>query len=109
MDREFPKYVNVYELSQRCGGREEGGWYYDVGSPLESIRVDNEDELNKIKSMMLNRYELDEDGKYTPHNEDDVDRGRIRGRTSCAGGYDIEIFVEYKFAEFFPQEKPIYE
>jgi hypothetical protein len=32
-------YVNVYLVGRMYGGREEGGWYYDVGTPMAAIPV----------------------------------------------------------------------
>lgn len=29
-------WVNAYEISQRFGGHEEGGWFFDVGTPIWS-------------------------------------------------------------------------
>jgi len=29
-------WVNAYEVSQRFGGHEEGGWFFDVGTPIYS-------------------------------------------------------------------------
>ena len=103
--REWPRYVNVYEVGQAYGGSEEGSWWFDVGTPIESVRVDDWTELNAMLVRLRVRYELDEDGNYT--GEDDVQRRR--GRTSCAGGYDIEISVQDKFAEAYPTERPRYE
>ena len=29
-------WVNAYEVEQRFGGHEEGGWFFDVGTPIYS-------------------------------------------------------------------------
>lgn len=30
-------YFNIYEIGRAYGGSEEGGWYYDYGTPVESV------------------------------------------------------------------------
>jgi len=95
---EFPRYLNVYRVEQSFGGHEEGGWWYDVGEPLESVLVDNEAEEKQVKAKLESRYAASPD-----------DRERMRGRTSAAGGYDISIYSQYHFARFFPEERPRYE
>ena len=32
-------YINTYECHQRYGGPEEGGWWYEVGEPVQSVAV----------------------------------------------------------------------
>jgi len=99
--REWPKYVNVYEVGQAYGGCQEGGWWFDTGTPLESVRVDNPTELEATIIKMGDRYEM--------NSNENWDISRKRGSTSCAGGYDICIRIEENFAEAFPQTKPTYE
>lgn len=36
-----PWYVNVYEQDRGYGGPEEGGWYYDIMTPIRQERFDN--------------------------------------------------------------------
>ena len=35
-------YVNAYLVAQVYGGREEGGWYYSVGTPLAAIPIETQ-------------------------------------------------------------------
>ena len=37
------KYLNIYEIGQAYGGPEEGGWWYTVGTPVESEKFLNRD------------------------------------------------------------------
>jgi len=99
--REWPAYLNVYEVRQLKGGSEEGAGCYDVGVPLESIQVDSRADLD----AMLKRLEA----RYHICNRDQWDVGRLRGRTSAAGGYDIEIRAEPEFAAYFSATRPRYE
>lgn len=32
-------FVNVYNVQQAYGGPEEGGWYYDVGTPMLCLKT----------------------------------------------------------------------
>jgi hypothetical protein len=32
-------YLNAYNVFQAFGGKEEGNWYYDVGTPIASIPI----------------------------------------------------------------------
>jgi hypothetical protein len=44
-------YLNAYEVSQAYGGREEGGWYYEVGEPLASIPIPTKHEKGQSYYM----------------------------------------------------------
>ncbi len=107
-------YVNVYSVTQSKGGNEEGGWYYSVGSPEESIRVTSTEELEATLAKMRSRYAIAADSlsEYA-HKGDwehpDFDRRRNRGKKSAAGGYNMEIKVEDRMAQYFPQERPYYQ
>ena len=105
----YPKYLNVYKITQAYGGPQEGGWWFDVGEPLESVCVDDEAQHFQALNVLRSRYELSHEGKYVPNDPDCLELERVRGRTSAAGGYDVEIYEEDYFAKPFPQEKPTYE
>jgi len=74
-------FVNVYEIEQRYGGPEEGGWYYTAGTPVESVRVQTLAEAEQLLVRKLNRY----DGK------------------------EFRADIEEHFARPFPQKRPHYE
>lgn len=94
----WPQFVSAYEVSQGYGGPEEGGWWRDYFSPLESVRVDDAAEREAVLARLRERYELDADGRYVPSDEENPDIQRVRGRTSCAGGHDIWVCSEHQFA-----------
>ena len=87
-------YVNVYEVDRVKGGSEEGGWWYDAGQPIESVRVRSRIEAAILKTELADKYR-DEQPK--------------RNRYSVIGGPDIEIFIEDHFAREFPERRPLYE
>ena len=95
-------FVNAYNVHQSYGGPEEGGWWRDVFEPLESVKVDSDAERDATLARLRKRYDLDEDGNYlhaNDHEHPDFDRQRSRGRTSCAGGYDVAVYCEDSFAQ----------
>jgi hypothetical protein len=101
-DWTWPKYINVYEVTQSFGGPEEGGWWFDCGTPLESVRCDNEQEFDAATLILEKRYEVDEKNRWS--------RERQAGMHSCMpGAYSVMILVEDKFAEAYPQTCPHYE
>lgn len=78
----YPFYLNVYEITQHYGGREEGGWWFDYHKLLETFLVHDKQD----KDVMLQRI-----SKF--HNDPD-DRHLRRGRTSAAGGHDIVVVAD---------------
>ena len=41
-------YVNTYEIDRAYGGPEEGGWWFDTGSIVKSVRCDTQDEAEAM-------------------------------------------------------------
>jgi len=80
------KYVNAYLVSREYGGPEEGGWWYDVGTPLTSMPLCPDEDEKKIKTFL----------------EDNLKCFSTRDVT-------IKIFVEEKRARRFPIERPKYQ
>lgn len=89
------RYVNAYEVTRQYGGPEEGGWYYDEGTPVASMPVttakDEEAVLAIMRSVLEPQY-----------------KGR-RGRHSVIGEEDLLVRVEEHMATAWPQERPRYE
>ena len=109
--RKFPPiFVNAYEVDQLFGGPEEGGWWYDAGTPLASVRVRTEAGIERVKARLRAQlgpqYGLLPDGTPDP----DWNNGRPkRRRTSAAGEPDLEVYVEEHPARDFPEVRPHYE
>tara|TARA_Y100000294_G_C8280244_1_gene226505 strand:+ start:71 stop:514 length:444 start_codon:yes stop_codon:yes gene_type:complete len=90
-------YVNTWMCDQAYGGSEEGGWYFKVGDPVESIYFEY-------------RYEAEEafpeiEAKWIRLNE--VEGRRETSSVSCDGYY--ETYYGSAYAEIFPKEAPHYE
>jgi hypothetical protein len=88
-------YVNAYSVGRAYGGAEEGGWYYDYGTPLASIPVTTEAQTNEARALLRARLGPDYEG--------------ARSRYSVIGDDNLEIYTEDNFAAPFPAQRPHYE
>jgi hypothetical protein len=89
------RFVNVYSVTRRYGGPEEGGWYYDVGEVLASVPVTtDEDEASERRRLLV---------LFGPDYEDE------RSRFSVLGGANLEIYIEEHVGRDFPATTPHYE
>jgi hypothetical protein len=88
-------YVNVYLVNQEYGGREEGGWYYNSGEPIEShaffSRRKADDALRVIKAQVA---------------EDNKQRPALWSVRSCGV---FEARIEDHPAAAYPNHSPRYE
>lgn len=93
--RNFPRtFVNAYAVDLAYGGREEGGWYYDVGDPLASVRVRTEAGIERVRERLRVQF-ADVQGRYD--------------RRQSIGGPDVEVYVQRQPAAPFPSSRPYYE
>ncbi len=81
------KYLNAYLVCRAYGGPEEGGWWYDRGRLLASVPLSDPtpEQIEKEKRNLKEIYE---------------------GFNS--GNCELEIQLESKTGEDFPQERPRY-
>jgi hypothetical protein len=85
-------YVNAYGIDRNMGGPEEGGWWYDSGTPVESVRFTT---LREAEA-----YKIEAEVKFP----------RTRARYSMADSEaDYDVMIEPKFAEPWPDQRPHYE
>lgn len=90
-------YINTYETNRAYGGPEEGGWWFDIGDPVESVQFDFSYQA---------RYALPEfEERWMKRNKEE-ERKRPSS-VNCDGWY--ETYLEDKFAESYPKQKPHYE
>jgi hypothetical protein len=113
-------YLNTYEVWQAYGGPEEGGWWYDCGSPVQSVLIsrDSFDEwleatpFEERKAMVDNATYTYTQGKpptprrtgyggytFAPGSDEPLEYLQDNNFMSCFEGH---------FAEGFPKEKPYY-
>ena len=88
-------YVNTHLVDRACGGAEEGGWWFDYGEPVESIRTPASDAARVYAEAMKRA---------------DQENGQRRSDTSSViseGRYEVSIETHY--ATGFPTEAPHYE
>jgi hypothetical protein len=124
-------YVNVYEVGQGYGGPEEGGWWFQTGSPVTSIAVElTEDEWVEAKEdfelasriTLDDTYSIEVSGRWTAFLDARLRRKALKLRDELAesypstgkqyevlGGDDWNVTIEEHFARFYPEEKPRYE
>ena len=91
------RYVNVYEVTRNYGGPEEGGWYWDSGEPMLSVKVTGKSE-GEVEAAEL--ILLEDLAKAYP------DTG---ARYGVLGGEDYFVRIEEHEGKAWPEEIPHYE
>lgn len=120
-------FVNIYSAGRAYGGPEEGGWWFDVGTPIGSIPVEHtEDEWDEMRGRFVavhgdddTKWDLE---KWAEHLDNDLkaraeflrDMWATRyphtgNRQSVLGGEDYNVVIEDHFAEPYPEVRPRYE
>lgn len=96
-------YIHKYEVSQEYGGPEEGGWWYDAGSPVAwwyPVCCEDEDTAYLV-CRILNSAEgtrADQDEKY----------GYTSVLSHQSNHYAYSVDEDYK-AYPYPRNRPHYE
>lgn len=113
-------YLNTYETFQAYGGPEEGGWWYECGTPVQSILISSEDyEEWMEKTPAEERQELREKAtyNYTQGQAPTPVKNGLGGYTFMPGSdvpstyrqdNSYSSFFEESFAQDYPQERPYY-
>ena len=86
-------WVNVYFIERKYGGPEEGGWYYNWYTCVESVECKNEEEVEEMVSKLKDKYE-------------DENFGNIY---SVLGGQKVKVLEESYVAESHSMYRPQYE
>ena len=94
-------YINAYLVGNAYGGPEEGGWWYDYGTPLASVPMEVADiklahetpEVIALKEKLIAMFK-------------DQEWGHMH---SAGGGEAVRAWVEEAPAAPYPEEKPHYE
>ena len=86
-------WVNVYEMDRRCGGPEEGGWWYDVGDIMASFKRLTHKGAEKLQKRLQDAW---------PEGEG------IGSRYSAAytGQGDFKVYLEPHKGEDFNNYQP---
>ena len=113
-------YLNTYERYQAYGGPEEGGWWHECGTPLQSVLYSHEDYdtwCDKQDWDQLREVTKKATYSYTERREPKPIKNGTGGYSFMPGSDvpsdyrmsdDIYSCFEDHFAEEYPQEKPIY-
>lgn len=88
-------FMNAYEANLASGGPEEGGWWFETGTPLASIPFGNYAEAEAAFNLLERQLK----GSYNDG----------RSMSSVISEGDLRIVVENHFAEAYPSERPHYE
>jgi hypothetical protein len=93
------RYINIYTLDRHYGGPEEGGWWYDSGTPVASLPLpdyrqftaqDAQEAVDALRQL------------YTYRN-------RVGSVLYPEDGYDYSVVLEEEPAKAWPEERPHYE
>jgi hypothetical protein len=49
----YPIFVTLYDVEQRLGGHEEGGWWYDKSNVIQSIKVNSYKDMRKAVAQLI--------------------------------------------------------
>lgn len=85
------KFVNAYEIDRIYGGPEEGGWWYNAGTVVESVEV-AESEVDRVVAELEEQY---------------PNTGKV-GSVLYRGG-DYRVCVEDEPGADYPEKTPHYE
>lgn len=83
---EEPTVITIHLIDQWYGGPEEGGWWYDVGYPVQNICIFSKEQAIKELLRIHNVYEGEEYEEET---------------------YDINL--SDKYGKYYPDRRPHYE
>lgn len=84
------QYVNVYEITRCYGGPEEGGWCYDTGTLIHSIKATTET-AERIREELRKEYPF------------------TGSRSSVRWSPDFDIYIEDEPGANWPAYRPHYE
>ena len=108
-------FVNAYTVTQRYGGPEEGGWWYNHREPVCSVPVHSLSSAHCLSAFLKREYGRDKQGRYPgeilgyvgPNPLDSVDDIEPNDTTGLIEGYDTAVCIEPWPGK--PTERPQYE
>jgi hypothetical protein len=114
-------FVNAYAVTRHFGGREEGGWWFNAGSPLASVPVEIElapayGEEHRLHGC-VDCFSIDHVTKVSLANLHKERERLTRLLADCAhgdinsvnGGVEVDVSFDWDQAEHWPTERPRYE
>lgn len=91
-------HVSVYERDRNYGGPEEGGWWYDSGTVVQTIPVTSEDWSDEDIELLIDLLRK----QYADTSEYGIS-------SVLYSGGEYEIYAEPQKGADWPQERPHYE
>lgn len=85
------RYVNVYEVGLAYGGPEEGGWWFEVGTPVLTRQVTTLRKARRVAERLRKRFP------------------NTGASSNVLGGEDYRIFIEDQPGTPYPEVYPHYE
>lgn len=113
-------YLNTYEVWQSYGGPEEGGWWYQSGTPVQSIKFSDEDydewleSKTAVERVMIAGEATLAFTQGMPPTPSKTGYGGYTfvGDSEEPSGYyqdnDYRSWFEDHYGKEFPQERPQY-
>ena len=98
-DKRKRVWVTAYHMSKTYGGPEEGGWYWDRYTDLETRRVAPH-RVRQTQAQLLTRHQKD-----LPRDP----KGKIRAYDSVLGGEAVYVRPEETPGQYATRERPRYE
>lgn len=114
-------YLNTYETYQAYGGPEEGGWWFECGTPVQSLFWSDEDYEEFMENTTYeerSKHVTQATNAYTQGKQPVPRKTGYGGYTFSPGSDDpltyeqdnsFVSFFEDHFAEDYPEERPHYE
>lgn len=118
-------YVNAYEVTRHYGGPEEGGWWYDAGTPIASVPVripragwdgkePEPEDGNEMARLQFRKSVQAAEDEITKAKDDLIrvlgpEYRHRRSRYSVIGEEDLSVSVDDKPGKPWPEETPHYE
>ena len=84
-------YINVYKVIKCYGGPENGGWYYNQGTLLQTVPVCSNDNVKAIKHSLQKSY------------------AHIKQGNVYRGGSALLVSVDEQMGADYPTTKPTYQ
>jgi hypothetical protein len=95
-EQELPteRWLNAYHVTRQFGGPEEGGWWYNDREPLESCKIETDDQIDPLMATLITKH---------AHLHDERPLG------SVLSGGKVEILTENHPGRHTPERVPHYE
>lgn len=94
-------YLNAYLVNRGYGGPEEGGWWYDVGEPLESRVMPDPDDLGSTDEL-YEQTQAEMEARWAHLNS------KYPLYSVLCDGV-VRVYQEDHFARAFPSATPHFE